>query len=48
MMAMFFGAVAGLVTREIVLELNVEQSVHALHTPVTAHAIGELIDVEGG
>jgi hypothetical protein len=38
----------GSVTREIVLELNVEQPVHALHTPVTAHAIGEPVDVENG
>jgi hypothetical protein len=40
------GAIASSVAREIILELDVEQPVHALNAPVTAHPVGEPLDVE--
>src|SRR5215831_17940770 len=43
-----FGAVTAAVAREIVLELDVEQPVHALYAPVTAHSVSEPVDIERG
>jgi hypothetical protein len=40
------GAVTTAVAREIVLELNIEQPVHALDAPVTARSVSEPVDVE--
>ena len=44
--AMFFDAVAGPVSRQIVLELDIEQPVHAFDTPVAADGLGDAFDVE--
>jgi hypothetical protein len=40
------GAVTAAVAREIVLELDVEQPVHALDAPVTACSVSEPVDIE--
>ena len=39
---------AAAVAREIVLELDVEQSVHALDAPVPARSVSEPVDIERG
>src|ERR1035437_10250764 len=44
--AMFFCAVAGSVSRQIVAELDVEQPVHALDAPMAATSLGGAFDVE--
>jgi hypothetical protein len=36
------------VAREIVLELDVEQPVHALDAPVTARSVSKPVDIERG
>src|SRR5664279_4698382 len=41
------GAVAGAVAREVVLELDVEQPVHAFDAPMAAGGGGEALDVAG-
>jgi hypothetical protein len=38
--------VTGAVARQIVLELDVEQPVHALHAPMAATAFGGALDIE--
>src|ERR1700677_3423159 len=44
--AMFFGAVAGAVARQVVFELDVEHPMHALDAPMAARSCGEPFDVE--
>jgi hypothetical protein len=40
--------VTAAVAREIVLELDIEQPVHALDAPVTARSVSEPVDIERG
>jgi hypothetical protein len=41
------GAVSLAITRQVVLELDVEQPVHALDAPMAADGGGEALDVQG-
>jgi len=43
-----FGAEAASVTGEIIAERDIEQPVHAFDAPVSARAVGEALDIEGG
>jgi hypothetical protein len=45
---MFLGAMSGSITRQVVLELDIEQPMHALDAPVAARAPGNTLDVERG
>src|SRR4029077_14307654 len=40
------GSVAGPITRQIVLEFDIEQPMHALDAPMTARAPGDAFDIE--
>ena len=41
-----FGTVAGSVARQIVLELDIQEPVHAFDAPVAPYAVGKTVDVE--
>src|SRR6516165_4726947 len=42
-----FGAVANAVARQVVLELDIEEPVHAFDAPMAACRAGNALDVEG-
>ena len=46
-MGHILGAMSGSITRQVVLELDIEQPMHALDAPMTAGAVGDALDVGG-
>jgi hypothetical protein len=39
---------AAAIARQVVLEFDIEQPVHAFHAPVITGAVGEPVDIERG
>jgi hypothetical protein len=42
-----FGSVRGSITRQVIVELDIERPVHALHPPMSADGASHAFDIEG-